>query len=327
MMLCYELRKLYIYTRCGIIRPEVRGLQCVCCGSPAQELGLPSGGESVKHLWCRYVVDDTGKIAHLSREEINALAETGKLEYPYSASYFEGSIWDWELSSGRKLTPWQWGHVRGCSLPADIRFGRDQCYRLLDNSYEFEVSIREEICHSSEYRCHVQKTREKTTYLEDFKKWHPFTLVTSKVLEGLVGSGEADILPWFIRHYMAKWELEDRKSEGFDGPDNNFGGYVIGFLYRDLDVRQYDFSIPLLLRSDSFEARKKFVLENKEKLISIALRDIQNSTKVKNKVGDLSFYELSEITVRRVPEVEFTFSVKGISGKNLGRLTAAGQRG
>ncbi len=70
------------------------------------------------------------------------------------------------------------------------------------------------------------------------------------------------------------------------------------------------FSIRVICCHDSFENRKDFVEYEKPALIKAVCDAIQKSPRIIRKIGDISYYQATEIIALQRPEIEIIFESK-----------------
>jgi hypothetical protein len=79
-----------------------------------------------------------------------------------------------------------------------------------------------------------------------------------------------------------------------------------------IDYRGVDFAVYVVCRPMSYEERKLFAIENKRELILFVAEWLRQNKRFISKMGDLSLYRLSDITITRSCEIEFLFSLKPV---------------
>jgi len=103
--------------------------------------------------------------------------------------------------------------------------------------------------------------------------------------------------------WYKKWKEWEKLRETFDG-------VVIG-IDSQIDVYETGFSVRVLFGSDvTFEARKKFLADNKIEFVKWVMSEISRSKAMVKKIGDMRFYKPVEIINLRAHEVEVKFEVK-----------------
>ena len=102
-----------------------------------------------------------------------------------------------------------------------------------------------------------------------------------------------------------------RKKEDLN---NRFKNNIIIGLENEIDVFETGFSVRVLCNSQTTQQkRKKFLEENKREFLIWIIEAIQEKKRITNKIGDVCFYEPTEIIFLKIPEVEIKFEVKGIN--------------
>lgn len=119
----------------------------------------------------------------------------------------------------------------------------------------------------------------------------------------------------YAKELEARRKAREERDKSWLQLQSRFNGVVIGMSNqqragRYLDMNPDGFAIDVQLASGKYKTQFAFVQKHIEDLKLYVTETIQDSPNILKRIGNLDFYYLSDITLKRSSEVRFQFTVK-----------------